>query len=408
MSTISSTQLNNKKAISYLVWLFTLVYTVSYITRINYGAVISEIESSTGIARSLLSMAVTGSFITYGVGQVISGILGDKVSPKKLVMCGLITTVLMNSLIPLCRSPYAMTAVWCVNGFAQSFMWPPLVRLMTALLSADDYKSVATKVVCGSSVGTIIVYLVSPLLISLAGWKAVFIFAALCGALMLIVWAKFPYDVQPQKKQPKLNQAAAQKGHLFTPVMLCIMVAIILHGMLRDGITTWMPAYISDTYNLSNIISILTGVILPIFGIVCMQLSSTVYAKWIKSPVVCAFVIFAIGAASSVILYFISGKSISLSVALMALLTGSMHGVNLCLVTMIPAFFKKYGNVSTVSGVINSCTYIGSAISTYGIALLSEKLGWNFTLFIWIVISVLGTLMCGISIKGWNKKHRTE
>ena len=49
-------------------------------------------------------------------------------------------------------------------------MWPPLVRLMTALLSDEDYKKATTTVVCGSSVGTILVYLVSPVLISLIGW----------------------------------------------------------------------------------------------------------------------------------------------------------------------------------------------------------------------------------------------
>lgn len=98
---------------------------VSYITRINFGAIVSEIEQSTGILRSALSMALTGSFITYGTGQIVSGILGDRVSPKKLVSIGLIITCAMNVLIPLCPSPYLMLIVWCINGFAQSFMWPP-------------------------------------------------------------------------------------------------------------------------------------------------------------------------------------------------------------------------------------------------------------------------------------------
>jgi sugar phosphate permease len=69
---------------------------VSYITRINYGAIIVEMESATGISKSMLSMALTGSFITYGTGQVISGIIGDRVSPKRLVSLGFLITVLMN------------------------------------------------------------------------------------------------------------------------------------------------------------------------------------------------------------------------------------------------------------------------------------------------------------------------
>ena len=48
-------------------------------------------------------MALTGSFITYGTGQIISGVLGDRISPKKLVSRGLLVTVLMNVLLPFLR-----------------------------------------------------------------------------------------------------------------------------------------------------------------------------------------------------------------------------------------------------------------------------------------------------------------
>ena len=70
----------------------------------------------------------------------------------------------------------------------------------------------------------------------------------------------------------------------------------------------------------------------------------------------------------------------------------------------IPPFFEKSGRVSTVSGVINSCTYIGSAVSTYGIALLSEKMGWNFTTFVWFLIAISGTLICFVCKGFWQKR----
>jgi OPA family glycerol-3-phosphate transporter-like MFS transporter len=128
-------------------------------------------------------MAVTGSFITYGTGQIISGILGDKISPKRLVSLGFILTIVMNLLIPVCQNPYQMLIVWCINGFAQSFMWPPLVKLMTAYLSDDDYKKASVKISWGSSFGTIFVYLCAPPLISLGGWKTVFLFSAVAGTV---------------------------------------------------------------------------------------------------------------------------------------------------------------------------------------------------------------------------------
>lgn len=394
--------LQSKREINRLALLFTLAYMISYVTRINYGAVISEMERETGIARDLLSMALTGSFVTYGLGQIVSGVLGDHVSPKRLMSLGFALTVLMNLTIPLCHSPYLMLAVWCVNGFAQSLMWPPLVRLMTVLLSEEDYKRVTVKVSFGSSIGTMLMYLISPLIISLWSWRAVFLFSALCGAVMLVFWHRYSYEIKPEPRTRATVEGAASH-RLFSPLMLGIMVAIVLQGTLKDGVTTWMPTYISETYQISNIVAILTGVILPVFSMLCFQVSSTLYRKRLTNPVLCAGVIFGVGAAAALGLYAITGRSAAASVVLSALLTGCMHGVNLMLVCMVPAFFKKYGNVSTVSGVINACTYVGSAISSYGIALLSQRIGWHLTVFVWVWIAAAGTVICLLAAKSWKR-----
>ena len=400
-------KMQGEKQVNRLAFFFAATYMVSYITRINYGAVLSEMESATQMSKSLLGMAPTGSFITYGVGQIISGICGDQYSPKKLVFYGLTVTTLMNLLIPLCQNPYQMLVVWCINGFAQAFLWPPLVRLMTALLSDDDYKKAMVKVLWGSSLGTIVVYLISPLLISTLGWKSVFVFSAICGVVMVIVWNKYAYEIQSGQKKT----VSSRKGpdiSLFTSLMICIMLAIICMGMLRDGITTWMPSYISETYHLNSSISILTGVLLPIFGIICFQIASRLYRKTFTNPLLCAGVIFAAGTSAALGLFLFSEQNVVFSVLFSAALTGCMHGVNLMLISMIPPFFQKRGNVSTVSGVLNSCTYIGSALSTYGIALLSERLGWKYTLFTWILIGAAGTMLCLISVRPWDRDFKAE
>ena len=90
----------NTKAGS-LVLLFSFTYFISYITRTNYATIVSEMVTSLQQPKSALAVALTGSFITYGVGQLISGFFGDKIQPKRLVALGLILTCCMNVLIPL-------------------------------------------------------------------------------------------------------------------------------------------------------------------------------------------------------------------------------------------------------------------------------------------------------------------
>lgn len=350
-------------------------------------------------------MALTGSFITYGAGQIISGILGDRWNPKRLVSCGLAVTVLMNILLPFCGDPWLICAVWCVNGFAQSFMWPPMVRLMSVKLSPDEYQKATVRVSWGSSVGTILLYLCSPIILNVLPWKWVFWICAACGIGMLLVWMKAaPNAFLTQSKIQQAEQKKNIKG-IFSPLMLAVMVAIVLQGMLRDGVTTWMPSYISETYHLGSSISILSGVLLPLFSICSLQAASRMYGGRLKSPVTCASIIFALGAVTAFGLFLLNGTNAVSSILLSALLTGCMHGVNLMLICMIPPFFQKEGNVSAVSGILNSCTYIGSAISTYGIARLSQEIGWQYTVLLWFVIAAAGNIFCLLSIPQWNKKY---
>ena len=188
------------------------------------------------------------------------------------------------------------------------------------------------------------------------------------------------------------------------PLVALIMFGIVLQGALRDGVTTWMPSYISETYHLGSEISILTGVALPVFSIVSMHLARKLYEKMPDNPIRCAAYIFGVGAFSALILTFVSGGSAAGSVLCSALLTGSMYGANLMLVTMVPPFFRKFGAISTVSGLLNSCTYVGSALSTYGFALLSDRAGWGRTVQLWFVIAFLGTVVCALCSRLWRRK----
>lgn len=389
-----------------LAILFTITYMVSYITRINFGAIISEIEADTQISRTLLSTAITGSFITYGTGQIVSGICGDLFSPKKLVRLGLTISVIMNLLMPLCNNSYLMLIVWCINGFAQAFMLPPIIKLMVAAFSEEYYKKMAVKISWASSYGTIIIYFIAPVLITLSGWRTVFLFSALCGIIMIIIWNKYCIDINeiPEDKKVKKTSTLTATKVLFSPVIIAVMICIILQGMLRDGVSTWMPSYIADTYNLNTAISILTGIVLPLFSVLCTQIASVLYRKKLKSPVLCSAVMFLTGTIATICLYYSSGNSVLLSVVCSSLLTGAMHGVSAMLTSMVPPFFKKYGNISTVAGILNACAYVGSGISTFGIAILSENIGWQFTLRIWCLIAVLGSFICICSIKPWKKQ----
>ena len=394
----------DKKQAARIIFACSLVYMISYVTRNSYNAIIAEMVTSTGLAKSTLSVALTGAFITYGLGQLVSGIFGDKVQPKILIAIGLVATTVMNGLIPFCRNATQMAIVWCCNGFAQSFMWPPIVKTLYTALTPEDYSRGCVKVSWGSSFGNIFVYLTAPLLILLLGWKSVFWTASAMGIIGLLLWLKLCPRIDmtlPGKKKSFSSNGSGHGSILILPLIL-VMLGIILQGLLKDGVTTWMPSYIAETYGLSNEISILAGVVLPTFSILCYSFANYFYLKR-KNPIYCSLVIFLISTVACGILFLLSDNNAILSIALSALITGSMHGVNFMLIGIAPPVFAKNGNVSTFSGILNCTAYVGSAISSWVIPLATENAGWNATLLMWLCIAGAGVLLCAVCLSPWKR-----
>lgn len=405
-------KLESKKDINFLTLLCAAVYFVSYVSRINLGAVLVEVVNSGFAEKNTAALALTVCSVTYGAGQLVSGYLGDRFKPQNIIFIGFFITATMNVSVGMPNSGRFLVLLWALNGFAQALMWPPLVKILSSRLDGEAYKKACVKVSWGSSFGTVAVYLTAPALIKFLSVRAVFILSGAAALLMAFVW-KFtferhkPFNVAENsvitvgKNEEKSNFV---KFDAFSvAVLVCVMAAIVLQGALRDGVTNWTPSYISDMFKLDSSVSILTGVVLPVFSVVSFSVTSFINRKLIKNELLCSATVFGVGAVSALLLCLVGDKSVAVSLLLLALLVGCMHGVNLILVCMVPAYFSKFGKVSLVSGIINSSTYVGAAISTYGIALFTDSFGWAKTVQLWSVIAFAGALICVLLCRKWTE-----
>ncbi|MCI9625657.1 MAG: MFS transporter [Clostridia bacterium] len=406
------TKIIEKKQIVLMYIFASAVYFMSYTTRINYNTVLVEISTAESISRSLLALPLTASFITYGLGQIISGWLGDKFDAFKLITLGLVLSAVMNFLLPLFPKPYIMVAFWAVNGFAQALIYPPLMKITSHYLSERHYAKVCLFVTIGSHAATLLMYLVSPVIITIASWKFVFFSSFGCAVVFLVIWQLYSKNIKRKygiTAKSSKNCTATEETETVTPKVLfvssglvIIMLAVIMQGFLRDGIATWMPAYLSDVFSLSNEISILTTVILPIFSIFSAYVILAVRNKLCRNELKLAGVTF-LAAVAAIVLLLIFKANMPLSVLFLAFTSACSHAINFLLICLVPKRFEKYGRFSLVTGMINSCTYVGAAISTYGFAALSESCGWNVTLVLWGVIALTGFVCCFAALRQWNK-----
>lgn len=402
---------NNKNTVKILSIICPLVYFASYLTRKNYSVVMAEIIISEGISNSQASLAATLSLISYGLGQVISGILGDKFKPQNIISIGLISTAVFNSLMPLAQDPILRAVIWFANGFAQALIWPPLVRIMAAYLNEKKYNDLCTNVNLAGSFGTIILYLTaSSIWIKFFNWKYVFVSSALTCAVISVAWI-FGFK-KIQNKSLTIGKKSTAKANgteklTFSQLMksgfLLIAVGIITQGALRDGMTDWVPSFIINTFKIESSSAILKSVALPVIGLISLKIIGVINGKYLHNAVQGGAITFLISFVLCAALLGVYTKNQYVTLALSALITGFMHAINFLIVCILPAKFEKYGLVSTMSGVLNSLTYIGSAAATYGFGAIADRFNWNSVIITWVITAFIGTVCCLIAAKKWGR-----
>ncbi|MBQ7828523.1 MAG: MFS transporter [Clostridia bacterium] len=386
-----------------------LVYFASYVTRYNYKTIIAEIVAAEGILDSAASLPVTFSFLSYGIGQLISGYIGDRVSPQKLIIAGLLSSSVINLFMTSGMGITVMSILWTLNGLAQSFIWPPLIKILSGSMSREDYNKSIVIVNAAGSIGTVFIHLAAPLLIHMSGWKAVFVFSAIVGVISILLFSSLTRKAEivtvPESADDSGKGDGDKGSHKLVPVVLSsglvfICFAIVFMGILRDGIDSWTPTYLSATYGLPTTSSIFLSVVVPLFSIVSFKVTSEINRRFIKNELSLAIILFTISAICTGLTVVVPVMPVS--IILLSLATGCMHGVNLMLVCQIPGRFAKYGKASLVSGAMNFFTYVGSALSMWGLAKISETSGWDAVFFTCSGIAVFGLLMCLLSIKKWK------
>lgn len=410
--------LSKNKYAARLCLFLAMVYFTSYVTRLNYNAAMAAIIEEGTLTKTQAGGIGSALFFTYGFGQLISGALGDRFKPNHIMAMGLGLTACCNLLMPfVSASSLLMTVVWGVNGFAQALMWPPIVKLMASYLNEGEYATCNWLVSTAAHTATILIYIAVPACITWLDWRAAFIISAVLAVLSMVAWI-FGFrslsgnltDNYAEFTAARGKKAAEQGtprrmtlGRAFVVSgSLLILVAIAMQGFLKDGVQSWMPTFFTEVFSMASSTAILSNMLLPIFNILVVSLATWLYRRVFRHEVREAMAFFALAVVLSVLLAFFYQSSAILCLLLAAIITGSMHGINLMFISFLPRRFAATGKVATVSGLCNSCSYVGSCISSYGIALVAEKMGWQTTLFSWAAIALIGVALCLLAYRKWS------
>lgn len=397
-----------------LFWLCWIAYFSTYIGRLNYSASLTGIILSEGFSKGQAGMIGTAFFFAYGAGQFVSGFLGDRLAPKKMVFTGLMVSGLCNLAMAGAKGSGLMTAVWCVNGLFQAFIWSPMIRLMYEYYKTETRMKACVSLNSSVPLGTMAAYGLTALVIWLSGWRTMFVLAgaALIGTSMFWITGmkrveRYAAESGKMAEMPSgetggsAKAAVNWKSLLIQSGFLFLMMALFVQGALKDGVTTWVPTYISETYGLSAILAITSTMVIPVFNLLGVYLASFANLHWFRNEVRTAGAFFVVSAAAILVLRLASGRSMAVSFLMLALATTAMMAVNTMLIAVLPSYFGVIGRASSVSGLLNSSVYAGGAVSTYGIGALSVALGWNATIVIWFLMAAVSAVICFLTVRKW-------
>lgn len=415
-----SSTLSTKRKGALLVFLCSFVYFVSYFSRKDFAAVMAGMLEANVIEKGTAGLVGTGLFVCYGVGQLLSGYLGDKIKPRNLIILGLSMTAVANLIMPLIKTSPLMIPTWAFNGFAQAMLWPPIVRILSDNLDHESFIKANLLVTSAAHVATILLYLYVPVCLEFFSWKTVFFTASALAVLAILVFAvalSFIVLNSGAHSKKANSDGNVQNIGYFSLIkkagIIEIFIAIIMMGILKDGIESWLPTLYSEAFNRDASESILVSVSLPIFSIISITVITALHKNKLFNNEVLGSAILFLGVVilALPIVFMIKSESAVIRIiclVLSALVCGCMHGVNFLLISCLPGRFSTYGKAATTSGLCNAFVYVGAAISMYGFALISELFDWQATVISWILVAALGIAFTVISLKSYTKFIKSE
>ena len=211
--------------------------------------------------------------------------------------------------------------------------------------------------------------------------------------------------VRTAKPQERQEREEAGKRILASGI-LWIGVATFIHGVLKDGLTTWIPTYLTERFLIAPSFSVLLTTILPIVNLSGVYLADYTNRKIFKNETGTAAAGYAIAFLFLVTMIIGIGSSVYGTVAVFAVVTSMMTAVNTVFISLLPIHFQKEGKVATVSGILNAVTYLGSAVASVLFGWTAEKAGWTGTEMVWCFCAATGMIVCLVVLKRWKNSRR--
>lgn len=370
--------------IPFLAW---LVYASAYLGRINLSVTIPYLQSELGYSKASLGFLASGFFIFYAAGQLINGILGDRLKTKSFVSIGLLVAGISNIAVSYINSFPLMLFFWSLNGYFQSMLWGPLLRAISEAVPHDKQYQASFLMSTSPVAGIFLAYILSGWFSVSFGWALAFRIPGIWLIIMSLVWYRGASESQVMAKNSEAGAAPPQAPPPFSAkelfnfiyqsrLYLAILLGILV-GIVKEGLILWSPSILNELYFHDMAMMLFIISLMPLVNFASVISGGILYKKFHSDEqrVILLFLIITI--LSAFLMWRLPARVILINIIVYYVLMASLYAVNTMMMSYIPIRYRKSGRVSGAAGIVDSSIYLGAALAGPVIGAAAERFGWN-------------------------------
>ena len=414
---------------------FGLLYTSFYLCRYNLSVANKSISDEFGFSRADMGIIITTFLLVYAFGQILNGLLTDKLGGKKAMFIGAVGTIVMNilfgavSLLPveIQKAADSTTKVFThvhlfggevvlsllslfvvvrgMDGYLQAFGAPGMIKINTAWFAHRERGRFAGIFGLMINLGRIGIFKIGPAL--LAGftffglwqvpplhWRWLFWFpAAVCGvvALGMVMTVKQTPEEAGFSAVSGVSESAGDSGGkvrlldvLLTivrqPVLWVTALAYSCTGAVRQSVDQWFPRFMEEVHHVDlqsnkfQFLASLIPVVASIGSLISGYLSDLAF-QGRRAPVAAGIYFLE----TAVILLAAQFHSANAAIFFLVLISFTANSTHSLLGTAAAMDIGGRKNVGFASGIIDSFQYFGGSLAGYFLGrLLDANWGWYF------------------------------
>ncbi|WP_105615204.1 MFS transporter [Vallitalea okinawensis] len=397
-----------------------IVYASVYFGRVNISVALPEIQNAFGWSKTQVGMIGSVFFWVYGIGHLINGYIGDKVSSRLYIFAGVVLIAITNICFGFATSLIVMVVLWGINGYFQSMIWGPMIKTLSFWNENKKRGKTATLISTSMVGGYILAWGLAGIIIEQTNWKWAFWSPGIFLLIYAIIWVtgirNHPIDVgfkDPNekyfKKESNVEDSKKDSVSFWKVVnqskLWYVVVACAAKGIVKEGISLWGPMYLMETQGLDLKSTVGLILLIPFMNFIGMLFAGWLSKKYKNQDQITISVLFIISILTNIGLVKVGGFSAVLGLLFLSLSSAMMYGSNTILLGSIPMKYAKYNKTSSIAGFLDFVSYMAAGLTASITGLIVDQFGWNGVLVLWIAITSVGIIAMVMNHLRVNQKQ---